>query len=473
MQRDLFTAEPHQAFLFSPIWIAVGWLAKLFQLSPLVAFHLARILLIPLLLWAANQWLQTYVPDWGRRKYTLLLFLFGAGFGAAAYPALSQVFGALNEAYWPMDLWVTEGFTFLTLYQSPHFIAATTLLILVFHWYGLGVFMEKSRAFFFSGLSLLALMSFHPFHLPTVISVFFITLLLVFFFQRHVFRRALLGALLIGCLAAPMILYQAGIVLYHPIAIGRAEQNITRLPYLFVVLISYGALIPLAVFALFRKVKSRDALWIMPIAWFIGQVLAFSLPITFNRRLTEGWMLPLSLLAFLALWHILRSWRTSFWTRRILISIVGTVVFALSPLTLVGTDLTFWSDERFQQPPNHMYLEKSYLRLGDWLRQQTEKNVVVATGKIGGLYVPAWAGRTVVSGHPIETLRYNEKRDSFLLAAERSDETMLDWLREHQADYLLWGEYDTKDLPFQPEQSPSLVRVFQDGELTLYQLQSP
>ncbi|USN53421.1 MAG: hypothetical protein H6760_04680 [Candidatus Nomurabacteria bacterium] len=469
MLRDLFTAEPHDAFIFSPIWIVVGYMAKWLHLSALVSFHLARILLIPLLLWSSEIFLRNFLPAWRERKFAILLFLFAAGFGAIAYPFIKYIFGFIEWAIWPMDLWVSEAYTFLTMYQSPHFILATSLLILIFHWYYLGVQQKQIQYFLQSGLSLFLLMSFHPFHLPTVIGVFVLFILFTFLWQRDKTARALWGALLVGGLALPMIFYQVGIILFDPIANSRAAQNVNTMPFFFTTLISYGALIPLALLALFQLGRDRST-YAMPLAWLFGQACIFFLPISFSRRLTEGWMLPLALFAFIGLRIVFKRFPLVSWSRYVATPMLAVVVFSLSPIALVGMDVHLWTNDTFRQPPYHLYVDQSYQDMSDWMKTHTDTRAVFAAGKIGNLYIPAWAGRAVVFGHPIETLHYNDKSDGFIVARQSGNTALERWLREQSVDYLLWGEFDTRNSVADPSAISALQTVYQSGELTLYRL---
>src|SRR6185295_7920784 len=139
--------------------------AKAFNLSASVAFHLTRILLIPIFFGVAYTYLAYLFNDVWRRKVALLFLSCSSGLGLifiyhlALYPQ-NYANGVFN---WPMDLWVPDINTFLTLFTSPHFIAASILVLAIFLLISLFVENNKYSYAVWAGIFGLALFSFHPF----------------------------------------------------------------------------------------------------------------------------------------------------------------------------------------------------------------------------------------------------------------------------------------------------------------------
>ena len=114
---------------FNIFWITLGLLSKILNLPAFITIHLVRIILIPISLFSIYLLVSLFFIKEIKRKIALILIAFSSGLGAILSPILSP-FNYMDEKIgyynWPMDLWVSESNTFLTFYQSPHFIASLT-----------------------------------------------------------------------------------------------------------------------------------------------------------------------------------------------------------------------------------------------------------------------------------------------------------------------------------------------------------
>jgi len=180
--NDLFSPVEHLEVL-RPFWLGVGVIAGVLNLSAPAAFHLVRILLIPVFLFIAYLFLAYIFKDQAKRKFSLIFLSFSSGLGIFFIGRL--VLFPLNYAkggfQWPMDLWVPEINTFLTLFTSPHFIGATILILLIFLLTALFTENGKYSYAIWSGLAGLVLFSFHPFQVLKVfaiIAIFFLVLMI-------------------------------------------------------------------------------------------------------------------------------------------------------------------------------------------------------------------------------------------------------------------------------------------------------
>jgi hypothetical protein len=371
-----------------------------------------------------------------------------------------------------MDLWVTEAYSFLTLYQSPHFIAASTLLLLVLHWFTEGVLTRRSRFFVQSGLALLLLTSFHPFHLPTVTFVFGAMILVYGLSQWRIPWLAIRGALIVAGIASPMILYHGLLLLGNSVVVGRALQNINHTPAWWIVLCSYGAFIPLALIGLWRQWPFSNPRWRLLAVWLFVQYLVFTIPSPLNRRMTEGWIFPLGVFAVIGFLWIWDRWLRP---KRLLAAtiVVGVLSFGISPLVVIGQDLAYWQNPTYAHYPYYFYYSKDYTVIADWLRMNTRSTDVVFSGIISSLAVASQSARPIVLAHTVETLDFYEKFDRFNRVfrdgnAIGEGEALM---REWNVHYILWGGEDTKVYPLHPGQFSGFQPVFMAGSMTLYQFQ--
>ncbi len=468
--RDLFTSEPHTPFQFNPLWLGVGGLAKVFHLGSLTAFHVARLLLIPVFLLVLERWLQYVFPRWKHRRAALLLLTFGAGVGALVVPWSVATHPGM-ETFWPMDLWVTEAYSFLTLYQTPHFIAATTLLLLVLHWFMQGLETRRWRYMIQSGFALLALLSFHPFHLPTLVAVMISMLAVLWWTDRKVPWFGIGGAALIAGIASPMMFYHGLLLLLNPIVLGRAVQNVNHTPAWGIVVLSYGAFIPLALLGLWRSWPFRDLRWRLLAAWLLAHYVVFTFPSTLNRRMTEGWLLPLGVFAVVG-----GVWVWERWIRPRKLEVAALVfaipLFTLSPLVVISQDIAYWSQSRFRDYPHAFYLKQEFVTAADWLRSSTEPTDIVASGNLTSLMLAGLAARPVVFAHTVETLEFWSKREEFRSAFVEtpSINEAEHFLRRWHVKYLVWGPYERAESSFAPQDIPGLEAVFTEADLTVFRV---
>src|SRR3989344_7414450 len=128
--KNLFSDEqPSSRFIFDPLWLSVGLLAKAFSLSAFFAYHLSRFLLFPFLLIVLYFFAALFFNEEAKRKVCFIFLVFASGVGALAVGA---GLNRLDIDNMPLDLVTPETFTFFSIYNSPHFIASLTLLALIF-----------------------------------------------------------------------------------------------------------------------------------------------------------------------------------------------------------------------------------------------------------------------------------------------------------------------------------------------------
>lgn len=108
---DMFTPEPHDPVLFHVLYFVIGRFARWFSLSPLVAWHAARILLIAPLIILLERFLRCLPWDTVTRRVAFVSVL---------------VTGALSITF-------SEASTFTSLLYSPTQIGTILCTLLFFH----------------------------------------------------------------------------------------------------------------------------------------------------------------------------------------------------------------------------------------------------------------------------------------------------------------------------------------------------
>ncbi|MFA6943540.1 MAG: hypothetical protein WC266_01410 [Patescibacteria group bacterium] len=406
--RDVFTTETTDAIIVNPLWVFLGRIGGVLQLSVAWTFHILRLLSGAALVFLLWKFAQYFFKEYVGQRIATLLLVFGAGVGAFAILFAPSAF--IDPYTRPMDLWVSEAFTFFSILHSPHFIIGTGLLV------GALWLMIRAceRGFWrdsiFSGVILFFLFAFHPFHVPTLGLILIVTLAGEFFLRRLSIRRLFLLALPL-IIAAPAAAYHIIATLTDTFSQLRADQNINLIPPVIPTLLSYGLLLPLAVIGaaywLRRSFRYRFIVW-----WAAGHMAVLFAPLFFNRRLSQGLVIPLAMLATAGIIVLVDWWKKrnpNRSPRTLFISwgVAGLILFCLSPLYVLGQDLSLIIgrtnyEQIFYRPITERDAYEAF-------RDMSEPTDRFLSGTLTGNFVAAQTGRHAFIGHTVETLSFDTK----------------------------------------------------------------
>jgi hypothetical protein len=283
--------------------------------------------------------------------------------------------------------------------------------------------------------------------------------------------------MVIGILSLPSIVWHAGRVLADPLTAEWARQNVTETPSWGMVAIGYGALIPLAFFALWIRrgygagdhdgaiaptLPTRDLL----LSWLLAHALLVMSPLPFQRRLFEGMHLPLALLAAEGLARLFASigqWRS--WVRQA--AAVGAwAVLSMSSLGTLSRDLALFS----ARDP-FMYLTHAQRGAFSMLANSQEEGVVLA-GITSANFIPAWAGRAVYGAPGAFSPQFEEVRRgriAWFLSGAGTQEEREEFIRAQRLTQVLvmpWDGSNTRAL----DEDPLLEKTFSEGGVSVYQV---
>lgn len=401
--HDQFTSEPGQLGTFNGLWWLVGTLARLLGLTAEVAYHVARIALLPLLVFAFAR-VAGLAAEQRAQRLTLVL-LFAGGLGAYLAPWFaSAVYQGGGAGYrWPIDLWGVHTFSFLSALHSPHSVASWALLVLA-AWGGfLALERGERRPLVVAVVATLLLSNFHPYPVPVAVLLPAAYTLL---------RRLLLGAwpaapwvsLVLAAAALPGGYYHVWLLAQDPVVAARASQNITLIPPLGFVLIGFGLLVPLAAIRLWQRRHAYAPVEVWAMSWLIVVAGLVCLPTTLQSRFLQGVLVPMVVLAvpvaltsydnLVRRWPKLNTLPGATW-------LLLAALFFASPLYAVARDVALT-----QQPPPGWYLSADTVATFAWIAEHTPADAVVLAPPNLWLFVPRYAQRTTYVGHPHETLDY-------------------------------------------------------------------
>jgi hypothetical protein len=388
-----FTPEPHEgAFIFT-FYMALGQLAGALGMPVPLVYHLARAATGLFLLLVAYQFIARFFERLPARHTAALLLGFSAGFGWLVAPL-----GLITA-----DLWVAEGFTFLSILANPHFPLAIGLMLLLF----LSVLDSPSssrhgaRLVGAAGLGLL-LAVIQPFAVPVVASVLGVYLsALTLHARRLPWRRALVA--MAGVLgAAPIMLYDFYVYNKNSALAAWSAQNLTPSLPPWEYLLGYGLVAILAAAGISFVLRRRTEQDLFLLCWIGTAALLLYIPFDLQRRFITGLHVPLVLLAALGLERIILPQIRP--ARR---SLATVLVVGISALTNLFVPAISVAGIARGQPP--LLMSDTEAAAYTWLGEHTAWTDTVLAPVDSGQFVPAWAGNRVVYGHPFETIEAERK----------------------------------------------------------------
>ncbi len=475
--ENLFAFEPGIATL-NIFWLLVGLVAKIFNLSNIFVFNLIRVILIPIFYFLAYLFIAYLFADAGKRKITLLVLSFASGLGILLLDRIIKYpFNFANGQFnWPLDLWVPEVNTFLTLYYSPHFILSLILILLIFF---LTVLFAENQRFIYSlgtGVSALVLFAFHPFHVLTifgVISVYFTWLILK---ARTRFWPLVRHYLILLLFSLPPIVYYLYLLKTDWLIQQKALQNLCFTPPLWITLFSYGLLLVLAVSGGYFLIKEKklDNKLLFVLIWASVQFLLIYFPVNYQRRLTAGLHFPLVILTVIAIFGLydLLNQQKNRWTKFLFkqrYTLLTILIFFLiiSNLFQLAADFFIYTNQR-----EFAYLDQEVVSAANWLKSIDEDKIIFNSANNVINVIPAYAGRKVYVGHGVETPNFKQKQQevNWFFQTNRPAEVERNFLAKRNISYIFYSESEKKLGDYNPAEKAYLKEVYSNPKVKIYQV---
>jgi hypothetical protein len=423
-----YTPEQHDAApLINLPYIAAGWIAGRFvaegspasQPALVVTFHGFRLLADALLLLAMYRFIACFLRAPAGRMAALALASFAGGVGwLLALLGMTDLLGSL-----PADLYIPEGFSFQILFGLPHVALARALLLFgfvrliaaqdgLFH---LSVGQNLSAIFsaqwrlqrgvrlrdaLLAGVCWLLVGVIVPFYLPVAYVVLAAWWALLFARRRRFPTRLTLIGAIAATVSLPALLYNAAVFARSPAFAQWSAQNQLPSPHPLHYLLAYGLiglLAALAARAAWRRAES-EPMWALPLAWVAVVPLLVYLPLNVQRRLAEGVIVPLAILAASTL---IRRQREN--------QLVRAAPWVIAALSLTAAFLWFGGLLTALQPRPPAYIPAAYAAAFAWLNTQVTPDDVILAAVPTGNALPAFVRSRVYMGHGPETLFWQEK----------------------------------------------------------------
>ena len=468
--HNLYTSEPQPVGIFSPLWLALGWVKKITGFSSEAVFHSARVVLGFIFLWLIYLFLARIFKRVKWRKIVFLLIGLGSGLG------IFTLSGNFSEEHLyehlGTDFWVSESNTFLSIYHSPLFIFSQILIVIIFWW----AIERLTKASFYEviimGLVALILGLTHPYDLIIVFSVLGVWFLIKslkikrwpwpFFFKLFV----------IGLISGLSLVYFYFLQIQSPAFSEWLKQNITLSPKIINYFIGYGFIFLLYLLVVFKAAKSKNKYIFFLAIWsLVGWFLLYS-PIQFQRKLANGLHLPLAILAGQGLVWLVYFLKAKLKNRGFLLKVfilnLTVILLVSSNFFIITMDLKLISAKAFP-----MYISGEQFRGINWLRDNLEDNEIILGSSPMANLIPAFSAKKVYIGHGHQTADWLEKKDkvnNLFFASNTADGLKEDWLESQRIDYLFFSSREDLLGDFNPFEKKYLQLVWQEGQAAIFKV---
>ncbi len=489
--NNKMTPEPNQPLFFNLLWFVLGNLGSLLGLGYPVMYQLMRAAGILFFLMLAYRICALVFVAPERRKAAFLIIALGSGFGWVL--VLLKYTLLRGELINPLDLYVAEGNTFLSMMGFPHFLAAA-VYIWCFELFLRAIDTGKRRYAVYAGLFAHFMGWQHAYDLLIVWGVLGATVLLIMLRDRALRWDLVINLALVGLLSFPPALYSALLTQLDPLwkEILKQFANagvFTPPPYRLPVLLGFTF-----IFACIQTVLDARRIaglsgarlsnsMLMIYGWFLVSFVLIYLPVDFQIHMLNGWQVPIGILAAKLLFeHVLPRVREHFGassdttdaarSQRLQRGLLALFVAAIIPTNLY---LFAW---RFYDLARHDY--DYYLSTGEvaalrWLEANAEPDDVVLSSRIVGQYVPMMTGAQAYLAHWAQTADYFVKSDNVyrFYSSRAGQAERREIIDGFGVDYVLIGPAESRTPDFSDAPPPGAQLVFSSEQVHIYEVLNP
>jgi hypothetical protein len=462
------TSEIHSPIFIQTIYPALGHLARILGIPPVVIFHVARGAAAFLMYFALYNLAATIWPKKQSRQLFFIVVTICSGLGWL-YIAVTGG----QDTFTP-DLAIPEVWPFYSSLVNVHFPLTIACLALLASIY---IVMFRpgcntqptlnnsgvSVAVLSLGLSILYPQALVPFAGAVGGSILF-----QWIRDRKIGIREIRWLLVLGLPALPMAAYYVAIIAYNPAVAEWNSQNVTSAPAVVPLVFGLGIplliALPAIVHAVRQSQQDGDRLMLF---WLISIVILLYLPTNVQRRFMVAGMIPVAYFSVRAL--------ESFWFMRVSRRWRFRLQVFLLPAAVMTYVLLMLGNFTVNLGP---FLPRTYNSAISWLQQNHLADQVVLSSTFVSVWIPGVVGSRVYYGHPYETLDAESKFEQLEAWYQGArPEECLSFLRDNNISYVVVGplEMDMRTsgadgqlLTPGVECWQDLQEVFSDGPVSIY-----
>jgi hypothetical protein len=402
--RLKYTALPHSAFLFQPLFLVCGWLSALFGCDIGLVHLVVKSLGVVLFLAAFYRYTDYLRLSGFQSRLASVLVGVSSGLGA-----FISFFDPTDRSWWASsaDLWVVDANTWWSLLWNPLFPYSLTLMLLAIYWMDRGTQEGRPSDLWRSGLATGAQILIHPYSQPLLFA-----LALVIVVKRRGWRKEAAAYLWRYALATlPCALYVDAVATFHPLVSRHNAQSGMVSPPFSACLLGFGLPLLLAVVGVAAGWRRPGVGPGCAGLWFVLSCAFAYLPFWFQRKLLFGAHVPLCILAGAAPDLILARFpgaRARPWIPRLALALFLVLVVA-TPVYLLVTGF----DEAHANPDGAYFVDDGLMEGLRFLKEKSEPQSVVFASPSTSRLIPAFSGNTVVWGHWAQSVDRQERERWF------------------------------------------------------------
>ncbi|MEK7786759.1 MAG: hypothetical protein AAB658_15220, partial [Chloroflexota bacterium] len=301
LSANKLTPEANEPLFFNLLWWGMGRLGRLLGLGFDGMYQLMRVTFTTLFLLAAYRLCAWFFADKLMRRTAFLVTTFTSGFGwVLVVLKYTLTKGVLLN---PLDLYVAEGNTFLSILGYPHFVGAA-LFIFVFDLILRGQVKGQLRYAVAAGLVALFLGWQHAYDLVTVYTIMLTYAILLALRDRRLPMHMIWSGIIVGLISCSPAIYSVILTKVDPLwkeVLAQFANADVYTPPLFRLPVLLGPAFLLALFTALKDKPLRlqglsdNDLFVK--GWFFITFVLVYLPVDYQIHLINGWQIPIAILA--------------------------------------------------------------------------------------------------------------------------------------------------------------------------------
>lgn len=484
-------SEFQQPIIFHPLFLLMGWFARIFNIPNILVYHLFRVLLGFIFLWVSYVFISHFLKDALKRKIAFVFLAIGSGIGwiVASVGKLEQ--------FIPGDLWIKEINGFLVLYESPLDLLGIILILIIFLSFLKLLKTLQTRYALIAGLGLLLLLIVHPYEVFTVLLTLFSYLIYFIISKKISFAFFYNKNFLILTLPSlPGIAYNYYAVTASP-ALNLWLKSATFLYYSpLIYLGGFGLLALLSFWAIYKILKQKLNTFYFIIIWLIAAFFLAYQPwirqIYFQPKFLAGIMIVIAILSAEGIYSFLKYLQKHVQRTTAEGLILWTITFmTFSNIVIIQRDIEYYKMRSWP-----FYLENDYLSAFDWIKNNADKNDIILANRDLAYFIPGITGNAIFWGllEYYNTDYYRKKRADvrWFFESFTGEKEKYNFLKKNNIEYFLYAPdslkitdahkksedyenyyknyyYDISN--FNPEKITGLKPVYQNSKATIYKVE--
>ena len=493
--NNKLTSEPNPPLFFNLLWWMLARISQVTGANHHVMYQLMRVLGATFFFWGVYRLSAFAFNAVAQRKLALITTALTCGFGWVLIVMKYTITG--GELINPLDVFMAEGNTMLSLMGYPHFIAAANY-IWAFDFFLRAQATGQKKYVVASGLAALFLGWQHGYDLFIVWGVIAAYILLKSALEKKLALAPALDLVIIGAISFSPGLYSFALIRLDPMWKevlaqfangGVYTPPVWRLPVLMGLAFLIAVATTIAAVVAHRKTTPRTPAQTNSFAsvsaryffyaWFLVSFGLVYMPTDFQVHMLNGWQVPIAIIATHGLYDFLipflasrkQSWLSKFSTPQIQAAVIAIFVLGMLPTNLYLWAWRFTELRRHEAP---FFITRDELQAMSWIEQHAQPEDAVLCSLNTGAYLPMQTGVHAYLAHWAQTLHFKDKQANVnaFFAPATSDEKRLALLQADHVNYVFYGPSERALGTHSPATLSALQLVFTKGDVEVYALKA-